>query len=104
VQFLDGILGRYTDGAHKEGGLLLDDNLNELRELAFGVVVLKPHVSFINGCILQTPTLVLRALPPTWGIKRSTPKGRDLSTRPSLTARICTDGISVVRAPKGVCN
>ncbi len=34
-------------------------------------------------------TLVLRALPPTWGRSRSTPKGPFLSTRSSLMALIC---------------
>ena len=45
VQLVDCELGRDTDRADEEGGFLLDDHINELRELAFGVVILIQKIS-----------------------------------------------------------
>ena len=45
MQFVDRELGRDTDRADEEGGFLLDDHINELRELALGVVILIQKIS-----------------------------------------------------------
>jgi hypothetical protein len=39
VELVDDVLGGNTDGADKELGALLDDNVDELVKLALGVVV-----------------------------------------------------------------
>ena len=39
MQSLDDGLGRHADGANEELGALLDDDADELVEVAFGVVV-----------------------------------------------------------------
>jgi hypothetical protein len=44
VQFIDGGLGGNTDGGDEEAGSLLNDDLDELGELTFGVVVLRHRV------------------------------------------------------------
>jgi hypothetical protein len=39
VQLLDNLLGRYTYSAHKQLGLFLDDDINQLVQVALGVVI-----------------------------------------------------------------
>jgi hypothetical protein len=41
VQFVDDILRRDTDGTDKELDLLLDDDIDELRQLSLRVVILQ---------------------------------------------------------------
>ena len=40
VELVHGPLGRDTDGADEELGLLLDDDVDELGQLALGVIIL----------------------------------------------------------------
>lgn len=91
VELVNSPLRRNANGADKELRLLFDDNVNELRELALGVIVLQSssisvHHRTAPGTEL---TLVLRALPPIWGMRRSTPNGAFLSCRSFLMAWIC---------------
>lgn len=89
VELLDDGLGGDTDGGDEKAGLFLDDNINELTELALGVVVAicrkKTRLARVNNgkssAAIEGSYLVLRALPPTWGRRRSTPKGAFLSFR-----------------------
>jgi hypothetical protein len=89
VELLDNGLGGNTDSRDEQASLLGDDDIDELAELALGVVVaVKKHVVSLmlipkgrGSAIGQSSYLVLRALPPTWGRRRSTPKGAFLSVR-----------------------
>lgn len=87
VEPLDDSLGGNTDGRDEELSTALDDDIDELVELALGVVVavgkseLISLVVFGVFAISSVSYLVLRALPPTWGRSRSTPKGAFLSFR-----------------------
>lgn len=89
VQLLDNSLGGNTDGGNEEASLFLDDNIDKLTELALGVVVAicrnKTGLARVNdgksAAAIESSYLVLRALPPTWGRRRSTPKGAFLSFR-----------------------
>ena len=44
VKLVDDVLRRYTNGTHEQPRLLLDDHVDELAQLALGVVVLQ------SGC------------------------------------------------------
>jgi hypothetical protein len=87
VEPLDDSLGGNTDRRDEELSTALDDDIDELVELALGVVVavgkseLISLVVFGVFAISSVSYLVLRALPPTWGRSRSTPKGAFLSFR-----------------------
>ena len=87
VELLDDSLGGNTDSGDEKASLFLDDNINELTELALGVVVAicrnKTRLACVNNgkSTGREAYLVLRALPPTWGRRRSTPKGAFLSFR-----------------------
>lgn len=133
LQLLDDMLGGDTDGRDEQLGTRLDDDVDELVELALGVIVavgwgkkkgciVSLSVSLdvvINGRMvgafkacdcapqedpakawgwsrLGTTYLVLRALPPTWGRSKSTPKGAFLSVRYSLSSEICSRSMSGV--------
>jgi hypothetical protein len=39
VELLDDVLGGYTDGADEELGARVNDDINELVELALGIIV-----------------------------------------------------------------
>lgn len=69
VQGVDRPLGGHADGGDEEAGFLLDDDLDEFRELALGVVVLRVDQSGSSAELtnhgMRRRTLVLRALPPT---------------------------------------
>jgi hypothetical protein len=93
VEAVDDGLGWDADGGDEELGPGLDHDVDELVELALGVVVAvrKKAVSFVilhvnvgtncaEGNIICT-YLVLRAEPPTCGSRRSTPNGAFLSFR-----------------------
>jgi hypothetical protein len=89
VELIDNSLGGNTDSRDEKASLFLDDNINELTELALGVVVaICRNITRLacanNGkstSVIEGSYLVLRALPPTWGRSRSTPKGAFLSFR-----------------------
>jgi hypothetical protein len=91
VELVDNGLGGNTDGGDEKTSLFLDDNIDELTELALGVVVAicrnkmrLARARVNNGksaAAIEGSYLVLRALPPTWGRRRSTPKGAFLSCR-----------------------
>lgn len=89
VHLVDCPLWRDTDGAHEERGFLLDDDVDELGELSVLVVFLH-NLRLVTALdkYYRTLTFVFRALPPTWGMRRSTPKGAFLSLRSALMARI----------------
>lgn len=72
MKLVDDPLRGNTDGTNKELGLLLDNNVDEIRELSLGVVILQERElgTRERG---EARTLVLRALPPTCGSRRSTP-------------------------------
>lgn len=82
--------GRDTDCTDEKGSFLLDNNIEELIELPFLIVVLVAHVSNLNGSSDEgrRRTFVLRALPPTCGMRRSTPKGALGSFKSALSALI----------------
>lgn len=101
VQLLNRPDGRYADGRDEELGAALNDDVDELGELAFGVVVLL-CITRVSPCssspccppgflFLLRPergderrnqlTLVFRAPPPTCGSSKSTPKGAAGSRR-----------------------
>lgn len=88
VQVVDDVLGRYAHGADKKRSLLRDDDIDEFVEVALCVVVLAENEQ--GACVFSMKwlTLVLRALPPTWGRRRSTPKGNPGDFRSFLTAAI----------------
>ena len=71
---------RDTDGANKQLRFLLDDDVDEIVKLAFGVVVLWTKINDKGTGPLGGLTFVLRAPPPICGIARSTPKGASLSS------------------------
>jgi hypothetical protein len=79
VQLVDDRLGGHADGGHEQLGAGLDDDVNQLAQLALGVVV-AGDVSF-DWDRGATSYLVRRALPPTCGSSRSTPNGALLSFR-----------------------
>jgi hypothetical protein len=89
VELFDNGLGGNADGGDEKASLFLDDNVDELTELALGVVVTicrnKMRLARVNdgksAAAIEGSYLVLRALPPTWGRRRSTPKGAFLSCR-----------------------
>jgi hypothetical protein len=89
VELLDNGLGGNTDGGDEKASLLLDNDIDELTELALGVIVaVCENKTRLARCAQRKSTgaigksyLVLRALPPTWGRRRSTPKGAFLSFR-----------------------
>lgn len=89
VELIDDSLGGDTDSGDEKASLFLDDNINELTELALGVVVAiyrnKTRLACVNNgkstAVVEGSYLVLRALPPTWGRRRSTPKGAFLLCR-----------------------
>jgi hypothetical protein len=66
MQPVHSVFGRDTDGAHEQGGLLFDDNLNKLCELSLRVVILLfCGVRFETWKYWRALTFVFRALPPT---------------------------------------
>ena len=40
VQLVDHLFGRYANGSHEQGRLALDDDVRQLRELPFRVIIL----------------------------------------------------------------
>ena len=99
VQPVDDMLGRDTDGGDEEFGSRFDDDIDELVELALGVIVAIQDTS-ISQCLVPCDWFcahfVFRALPPTCGIKRSTPNGAFLSFRKLLSSAICSRSMSGV--------
>jgi len=79
VKLVDDFVRGYTDGRNEETGLFLNDNVDELWQLAACVIKLAKNTSlFIAECRQvgwQPRTFVLRALPPICGRSRSTPNG-----------------------------
>jgi len=49
VEFFDNFFWRYTDSRDEEPCFLLDDNVYEFRELAFGVIILSEVESQETG-------------------------------------------------------
>jgi hypothetical protein len=82
VEFLDDMLGWYTDSADEELSARVDDDVDELIEFALGVVVASiESVMRAGNDGVWCSYLVLRALPPTWGSNRSIPKGAFWSSK-----------------------
>lgn len=88
VQSLDDRLGGDSDGGDEELRTALNDDLNQLVELSLGVVIAIRKNAMLARCSTCAQCmdgaisyLVFRALPPTWGRRRSTPKGAFLSVR-----------------------
>jgi hypothetical protein len=70
MKFFDDFAWRYADSRDEETCFLLDNNINELRQLATCVIMLTKHIHLvihhsarINNS--EPRTFVLRALPPT---------------------------------------
>ena len=87
VEAVDNGSGRNTDSRDKELSAALNDDVDKLVQLSLGVVVAKigkknpiSAYDLSHHSAMQTH-LVFRALPPTCGSKRSTPKGAFLSVR-----------------------
>jgi hypothetical protein len=79
VKLLDNFLGRNTDGGDEEFGTRVDDDVDQLVQLALGVVIaITCQYNIISRPTMIT-NLVLRALPPTWGSNKSIPNGAFLS-------------------------
>ena len=82
METLDDADWRDADGRDEEISTGFDDYVNELVQFAFRIVV----AVGLTVSIGEIPSgniayLVFRALPPTWGIRRSTPNGAFLSLR-----------------------
>lgn len=88
VKLLNDLLCRNTDGANEKCSLLLDDDVNKFRKLSFCVVELGVAKVNMIRCNVIDLTFVFLAFPPTWGSRRSTPKGAFLSLRSAFTAWI----------------
>lgn len=57
VELLHNMLGRHTDGGDKQLGTALDDDVNQLVELAFGVVIAKQRITLAwNSSLLDGAT------------------------------------------------
>lgn len=107
VEALDDGFGGDADGGDEEAGAGVDDDGYEIVEFAFGVVVaLEGGLSaFDLGVPIPLPRypaqkgiayFVFLALPPTCGIRRSTPKGAFLSVRKPFSSAICSRSMSGV--------
>jgi hypothetical protein len=101
VEPVNDMLGGNTDGGDEEPGARLDDDVYELVKLSLCVVVAGAvFVSFFfllgGGRFDLSTDFVLRAFPPTWGSRRSTPKGAFLSFKCPLSSAICSLNISGV--------
>ena len=98
VQLVDNILGRDTDSGDEEFGAGTDDDIDEFVEFALGVIVAAQDnfVSLVHSVDSPCAYFVFRALPPTCGIKRSTPNGAFLSFKKLLISAICSRSISGV--------
>jgi len=99
VEALDNMLWGNTDGGDEELGAAVDDDANEFVKFTFGIVVAKRsrvRVLLEVAKPQDSTNLVFLALPPTCGIKRSTPKGAFLSLRKLLSSAICSRSISGV--------
>lgn len=82
VKFIDSPFGWDAHSADEECRLVFYDNVNELRKLTAGVVILQAMVEHRRPANrYQTLALVFLALPPTWGSSKSTPNGAFLSSR-----------------------
>lgn len=88
VELLDNGLGGDTDGADEKLSTALDNNVDEFIKLSLGVVVAGKIDKLVYDLLGKgeypdqgKTYLVLRALPPTWGSKRSTPNGAFLSVK-----------------------
>lgn len=77
---VDNRLGGYTNSRNENLGAALDDGFDQLVELAFRVVIANNKSVLVFSGLWNT-NLVLRALPPIWGSKRSIPNGAFLSCR-----------------------
>lgn len=97
VEAFDDVLGGNTDGGDEQLGARVDDDVDELVELALCVVVASSALAGVMWAVQTRRTyLVLRALPPTWGRRRSTPKGALLSFRYPFSSAICSRSMSGV--------
>ncbi len=90
MEFVHNVLGGNTNGTDEELGFFLDDNVNERVKLTLRVIVLNSNMILEteSQVAMMDLTLVLRALPPTWGRSKSTPKGAFLSFKSALMAWI----------------
>ena len=76
MKLVDDFARRYADGRDEETRFLLNDNVDELRQLATCIIKLSKHVNPEYRRVKWKPhTFVLRALPPIWGSSKSTPNG-----------------------------
>lgn len=103
MKFVHNVLGGDTNGTDEELGLLLNYDINEGMKLALCVVVLNSIRDMRMGVSYGKTidlTLVLRALPPTWGRSKSTPNGASLSFKSALMAWIYNGGN--IDQPSGV--
>ena len=104
MQFVDDGLGRHTNGANKKRRLLFNDDIDQLREMASGIIILAIlKFQSQNQSKISKHTLVLRAFPPTAGINRSTPKGAFLSFNPFLISLICGPQLTSNLSLEGRC-
>jgi hypothetical protein len=92
------MLGWDTDSRDEEFGARIDDDIDEFVELALGVIVATrdTSISSVHPVDSLRAYFVFRALPPTCGIKRSTPNGAFLSFRKLLSSAICSRSMSGV--------
>jgi hypothetical protein len=90
VEPVDDFAWRHADSRDEEARLLLDDDVDELGQVATGVIVLAKAWGSAGAPSSRTKprTFVLRALPPTWGRSKSTPNGALGSLRSFFRALI----------------
>jgi hypothetical protein len=81
VELFDDFLGRNANGGDKELSTRVDDDIDELVQLALSVVVAVTCQYYTISRNSMITDLVLRALPPTWGSNRSIPNGAFLSVK-----------------------
>jgi hypothetical protein len=72
------------DCTYKKGCLASDNDVRQLRKHTVCGVVLRQNVRYLGSEIdigMNQLALAFLALPPTWGINKSTPNGASLSSR-----------------------
>jgi hypothetical protein len=109
MQLVDNMLGRNPNSRDEQLGATFDDNIHKLVQGAFGIVHLLRVRQGILEIVRNCHTLVLRALPPTCGINKSTPNGKDGSFKPAYMEEascqsVRPSGAKRVSSSKGVSN